>query len=782
MGVLVPPGHDFRTVGTEPPESRISALCPTYATHVPHDTTRYSSDRAFRRRFGFQALVEKIMKLFRQSDPCMAATACMHPYASNRRRLAQWVLRCALPVLGAIAVGPLHAETISPQRLLEVTDLGNPAISPDGRYVAFRSERASVERNTYDVVWYVQSLDGKALPLRVADGGLLLFQYSSGIVLPSPAVWSPDGKWIYYRSIFNGCLSVWRAAADGSGARAVTSDPADVRDFMLSSDGKMLMYSVGATRKAVIAAEESEYDQGVRIDDTVDIAAGLFRQSILNGRPTTQRFLAGSYYSSEPLLAKAPDHWKAVDLTTMTTSDLPTSARPARQLAPADLSPDLPAAPTKVVQSPGDGRIAVLLPGHKDKTLFRSRYVELAMLPDRHASHPIYCTADLCRHKKITDIQWKPGSDEVLFTTVDYGKGNAQSIYGWNVVTGMVRPIVLSQGLVSGSQRYWDIPCALSSDTLVCVAAEADHPPRLEAIDVKSGRRRILFAPNKGLEADIAATVPAKLIRWQDAQGRESTGQLFEARGASAGHPPPLFVTFYTCDGFLRGGVGDEWPLATLAEDGISALCINGSPENHLNRATDFNQGSAAVESVVKRLSADGRIDRARVGMGGLSYGSEVTLWTLAHSDVVRAASVSGISVTPTYYLFNSLRDAFRSILQEQYQLGAPDETPELWKERSPAYQLDKINAPILFQLAEKEYRDTLDYAIPLMRRHQADMYVFPHETHIKYQPRHKLAVYERNVDWFRFWLQGYEDPDPGKAGQYRIWREMKSAATRDEP
>jgi hypothetical protein len=36
--------------------------------------------------------------------------------------------------------------------------------------------------------------------------------------------------------------------------------------------------------------------------------------------------------------------------------------------------------------------------------------------------------------------------------------------------------------------------------------------------------------------------------------------------------------------------------------------------------------------------------------------------------------------------------------------------------------------------------------------------------------------VYERNVDWFRFWLQAYEDPSPEKAGQYRIWREMKKA------
>ncbi len=29
-------------------------------------------------------------------------------------------------------------------------------------------------------------------------------------------------------------------------------------------------------------------------------------------------------------------------------------------------------------------------------------------------------------------------------------------------------------------------------------------------------------------------------------------------------------------------------------------------------------------------------------------------------------------------------------------------------------------------------------------------------------------------VDWFRFWLQGYEDPDPAKAEQYKRWRELR--------
>jgi hypothetical protein len=45
---------------------------------------------------------------------------------------------------------------------------------------------------------------------------------------------------------------------------------------------------------------------------------------------------------------------------------------------------------------------------------------------------------------------------------------------------------------------------------------------------------------------------------------------------------------------------------------------------------------------------------------------------------------------------------------------------------------------------------------------------------HLKWQPAHRLAIYNRNLDWFRFWLQDIEDPDPAKAAQYAHWRVLR--------
>jgi len=699
-------------------------------------------------------------------------------------------LQLSVLLLAAMTVfsDPSYAGTISSRRLLEVADFGPPVVSPDGTLVAFRIEQPSIERNTYDSVWYVQDMDGEVAPRRVADGGVPL-RDAAGVSLPVTATWSPDGRWIYYRALMDGKIDVWRAAADGSGAEPMTLDAADVREFSLSEDrlrliysgfslsgdGRRLIYSVGATREQVIEAEQAEYDRGIRIDKNVPIGQGLFRSINIEGRWETQRY-AGMWFGRAPLLAEVPDRWKAIDLASRRRQDLPASKRPSHPLKASDLAAGLPR-PWKLAVEPGGGRIALLTRVDNVDGYREGLGVQLSMLPSKASSRPIVCTSNLCTHKVISGIQWRPGSDEVLFTVTDPQEGLAQSIFRWNVRSGKVHLVVHSHGLVNGGRDPFSV-CGTSTAALVCVAAEADRPPRLERIDLTTGQRRVLFDPNAALAVDMAATARARLLHWTGADGQAFTGQFFQARTAN-GAPPPLFLTYYSCAGFLRGGVGDEWPLAALAEYGISSLCINDPPGYLLDAVKRYGQGLSAVQSAIQKLASEGKIDPAKVGMGGLSFGSEVTMWTVTHSNVLAAASITSTSIEPNYYLFNTLRgDAFFAELRKSWGLGAPDETPDRWREISPVYQLGKIKAPILFQMPEQEYMYSLGLTLPLVRSSRADLYVFPNEPHQKFQPKHKLAAYERNLDWFRFWLQGYEDPNPVKKQQYAHWREMRDAVS----
>ena len=688
------------------------------------------------------------------------------------------MLKCIvryLLVAGALLaafVSVCHADVVSPRLLLEVADIASPTMSPDGRNVAFRVERASVERNTYDTMWYVQGLDD-ALPVRVADGGVPL-RDSAGGSLPPKVLWSPDNRWIYYSALVDGKIDVWRAAADGSGAEALTHDAADVRDFALGEGGRVLRYSVGATREEVRSAEQAEYDQGIHIDDTVPIGQDLYRSGYVGGRMATQRF-SKVWFDRAPLLADVPDRWTEIDLATGARRALAGSGVPSvPSLVPGKADDD--GDPWKSVREPHGGRVVWLTRIGDGRGQQQRPDVQLSALPRVHAIRAVRCVSAQCTGKAITEIQWRPGHDEVLFTVTDPDLGLAQSILRWNVGTGEVRVVVKTRGLVDGG-RDPASSCGVSAEKLVCVTAEADRPPRLERIDLESGKRDVLFDPNAALASDMAKVAPTRLLRWEDKQGRWFTGQFYSARRGGDG-PAPLFVTYYSCPGFIRGGVGDEWPLASLAQAGISALCINRRPGYTMDAVARYGEGLAAVESAIDLLSKEGEVDRARVGMGGLSYGSEVTMWTVTQSNLLAAASVTTPVLSPSYYLIGSMKGAaFFKGLRDMWGLGSPSETPERWKTLSPAFQLNRIHTPILFQHSEQEYMYALDYEIPLIREHRADLYVFPNEPHQKFQPKHKLAVYERNLDWFRFWLQGYEDPTPSKKAQYVRWRAMREHA-----
>jgi hypothetical protein len=54
------------------------------------------------------------------------------------------------------------------------------------------------------------------------------------------------------------------------------------------------------------------------------------------------------------------------------------------------------------------------------------------------------------------------------------------------------------------------------------------------------------------------------------------------------------------------------------------------------------------------------------------------------------------------------------------------------------------------------------------------EMIVYPDEGHVKWQPAHRASIYERNVDWFNFWLREAIDSSPEKRAQYARWRDLR--------
>ncbi|WP_454882594.1 Atxe2 family lasso peptide isopeptidase [Sphingomonas oryzagri] len=632
-----------------------------------------------------------------------------------------------------------HRQPVTIGDIVAVADLSSLVLSPDGQWIAFRSERASVARNGYQLDWYVAPVDGRAPARRIGDGGGALFA-SSGIIAAGTPVWAPSSSALYVPILRYGQVQVWRLPIDGSGAAIVTHDPANVRDLGDGDDGTSLVYSVGATRGAVEEAEQAADDDGVLIDRDVDPVMPLSHGDFVDGKPASTRFI-NDWFDRGPLLWNAPT--RQVRFT----------------LPPGDTSQ--PRRTDGIANGLGPVRIEATH-GMTDLSVG---------LPDGSTRH---CRAKDCTSDHVSVAIPIGDGRSLLVTTTDIVKRQTLSI--WTPVSGRWRTLVRSQGLLGGDRIDVSVPCAASSRAIICIAAEPSGPPRLVSIDPRSGRMRTLFDPNAELRR---RTLAVRLIQWRSPIGARFGGALLlpDTRPPSSGFP--LVINYYSCGGFLRGGVGDQQPMLPLAEHGIASLCINQAwgPLAGTSRPWQLDAAVDGITAIIGQLARRHLVDPARIGMSGLSFGSEITMAVVEHSHLLRAAAISSAQIEPYYYWANHVpgRDV-ASNLRDWFHMGDPDSDIAGWRAYAPVRNIDRIHTPILMQMPENEMRLSMElYARLANSPTPVEMIAYADESHIQRQPRHRLSVYRRSLDWFRFWLSGEEDPAPAKAAQYARWRQYSA-------
>jgi len=105
------------------------------------------------------------------------------------------------------------------------------------------------------------------------------------------------------------------------------------------------------------------------------------------------------------------------------------------------------------------------------------------------------------------------------------------------------------------------------------------------------------------------------------------------------------------------------------------------------------------------------------------------------------------------------------------------------WLAHSPEFNLDKAQAPLLLLLpgAASVFADWEPYAALRYLKKPVDLIMLQSGSHVMTNPTQRLAAETANVDWFRFWLQDYEDPDAAKAEQYVRWRKLRDMQKANE-
>jgi TolB protein len=154
----------------------------------------------------------------------------------------------------------------------KITDGGELAVSPDGRFVVFQSR----ENDSFGL-WRTDTKDGSSKRL------------TTGVDFTPD--FSPDGKWIYF-SRFQDQTNLWRVPFEGGEAQLVTNEFRTTSSPAVSPDGKTLALAYG------------------RIIKKEDSPSGLALISLENNQILktfdVPEFRFGSFYE-QPTLQWTPD-------------------------------------------------------------------------------------------------------------------------------------------------------------------------------------------------------------------------------------------------------------------------------------------------------------------------------------------------------------------------------------------------------------------------------------------------------------------------------------------
>ncbi|HEX9754747.1 MAG TPA: hypothetical protein VGA42_03535, partial [Gemmatimonadales bacterium] len=163
----------------------------------------------------------------------------------------------ALLALLALLALPAAAQqrAMSPEDLLALRGVGDPQISPDGRWVAYVVSVIDVKANeTNSDVWLVPVAGGDALRLTTSPKA------------DNHPRWSPDGKRLAFLSSREERAQIWLISPFGGEAEKLTSSKTAVSDFEWSPDGARLAYVAPREPSTDEELREKEKDDARVVD------------------------------------------------------------------------------------------------------------------------------------------------------------------------------------------------------------------------------------------------------------------------------------------------------------------------------------------------------------------------------------------------------------------------------------------------------------------------------------------------------------------------------------
>lgn len=672
-----------------------------------------------------------------------------------------------------------NGAPVSVRDLANLHDIGGGAhgaisVSPDNRWVAFQLQKPKIADGAYELSWMVVSTEPGGKPLVVADGGELMLNpaltpQAAGNRIPSRAKWSPNSdEFVYILKEKGKSQQLWSSRQNEVGRTRLTNNAADVINFVWARDGSKLYFETGLNRSQILASLQEEAARGLLFDARFEVLRSLKPLQRSCGEEGSRTYSVGIFRGCKPVLWIYDFKTSSERLATTAENGEYNALR--KSAAKIELLNNRSA--YKVRQWLSSDRYAWL---ENDNAEQYPGYLAPLTLYAHFDGKIRRCATDLCRNYNVSDqdFWWNEGGREIIFLRRIGASQGKMGLYGWTPSTDQFRIILETDD--------WLSACEAAGDRLICLHETSTKPRRIASVSLENGSINALFDPNPAF-ADRHFSRIEKL-EWKDDFGNATHGHLVYPIDYDAGRTYPLVIVTYRSRGFLRGGVGDEYPIYPLASEGFFVLSHEmpidlevasreKDPRPFFYKDLYLRRGVLSSQKrIIERLVSRGVVDKDRVAITGLSEGASQVTFALIHSELFSAAIASAATAIPISHYLRSPQK--RASLRTRFN-GAPSDAESLWHELSLGLNTDSVNAPLLLNAPDEESLTTADNVARLQEAEKpVEMYIFPDAYHQKWRPDQRFAIYRRNIQWLKFWFLGKTESEPVDLGQYKRWMSL---------
>ncbi|MCA9738133.1 MAG: S9 family peptidase [Gemmatimonadetes bacterium] len=654
-----------------------------------------------------------------------------------------------ISLLLSLTAGGLEAQTPRPMTVddeLDMVQVGDALLSPDGQRVFFSEQRLDWGENTYEKTYHMAPAAGGEAFRWLGEEGGSDFQFS------------PDGRFFSFKRTVDKKQQVFSMRTTGGEAVQLTEHDTSVRTYQWSDDGTQLFFTA---EDAVPDSVEKEVENGadaIWVDEgangktrsnwrnlwVFDVAAkserALTQDSILIGSFDVSPDGRRVAYTARRSNRENDDYLSEIhvlDVASGTVRQVTTNQAPEGGL---EWAPDS----RRLLFTAADDRE------------WMNRNTKLWVMDVDAGTHRLVSGGF---EGSPSNVVWTPDGRALLFSGQ---QGVATNLYRLDVDSGSLTKLTDRTGTLRAGS--W------SKDRTRWLASYSDYrtPPDLwvGTVQGRSEPVRITHANPQIANLQLA---DMEVVRWRSTDGTEIEGLLHLPAGRSDGERVPLMLN-------IHGGPAGVFPNAWSARYhiygglGYASLSPNvrGSSgyTDALREGNTVQQGDGIgkgdyqdLQTGVDAMIERGIADPEHLALRGWSYGGILGGWTITQTDRFKAASI-GAGV---YDWTSEYGPGFNHDVRLWHIGGTPWENPDGWRGQSALTHVANVSTPTILLHGEEDTTDTeqqsMMFFVGIRDVGKAPVrYIkFPREPHGFREPRHQRTRDVEEIRWMQRYVLGEE-------------------------